>query len=229
MGGPSLNKPIVGMAATPDGEGYWLVASDGGIFAFGDAAFYGSHRQPSRSTSPSSAWRATPDGGGYWLVASDGGIFAFGDAAFYGSTGAIAPQQAHRRHGGHARRRRLLARGLRRRDLRLRRRRLLRLHRSDRASTSPSSAWPPRPTARLLDGGPDGGIFGYGDAGFYGSAGGSGHPLLTGSAVALEPTADGGGYLLVTDRGNTLPFGDATALAPSGPLPSAPIVGAASL
>ena len=37
-----LNKPIVGMAATPDGKGYWLVASDGGIFAFGDAVFYGS-------------------------------------------------------------------------------------------------------------------------------------------------------------------------------------------
>ena len=26
------------MAATPDGKGYWLVASDGGIFTFGDAA-----------------------------------------------------------------------------------------------------------------------------------------------------------------------------------------------
>ena len=30
------------MAATADGKGYWLVASDGGIFAYGDAAFYGS-------------------------------------------------------------------------------------------------------------------------------------------------------------------------------------------
>ena len=30
------------MAATPDGRGYWLVASDGGIFTFGDAPFYGS-------------------------------------------------------------------------------------------------------------------------------------------------------------------------------------------
>ena len=37
-----LNRPVVGMAATPDGHGYWLVASDGGIFTFGDAAFYGS-------------------------------------------------------------------------------------------------------------------------------------------------------------------------------------------
>jgi hypothetical protein len=38
----TLNKPVVGMAATPDGGGYWLVASDGGIFSFGDATFYGS-------------------------------------------------------------------------------------------------------------------------------------------------------------------------------------------
>ena len=31
-------KPaIVGMAATPRGKGYWLVGSDGGVFAFGDA------------------------------------------------------------------------------------------------------------------------------------------------------------------------------------------------
>ena len=42
MGGKPLNKPIVGMAATPDGQGYWESATDGGIFSFGDAVFYGS-------------------------------------------------------------------------------------------------------------------------------------------------------------------------------------------
>ena len=30
------------MAATSDGKGYWLGASDGGIFNYGDAVFYGS-------------------------------------------------------------------------------------------------------------------------------------------------------------------------------------------
>jgi hypothetical protein len=30
------------MATTVDGHGYWLVAADGGIFAFGDAGFFGS-------------------------------------------------------------------------------------------------------------------------------------------------------------------------------------------
>jgi hypothetical protein len=31
-GGRHLNQPIVGMAAILDADGYWLVASDGGIF-----------------------------------------------------------------------------------------------------------------------------------------------------------------------------------------------------
>ena len=37
-----LNKPIVGMSASPDGAGYRFVASDGGVFCFGSALFYGS-------------------------------------------------------------------------------------------------------------------------------------------------------------------------------------------
>jgi hypothetical protein len=37
-----LNKPIVAMMSTFDGAGYWLVASDGGIFSYGDAGFQGS-------------------------------------------------------------------------------------------------------------------------------------------------------------------------------------------
>ena len=84
----SSKTPLVGMAATPDGNGYWLVASDGGIFTFGDAPFFGSTGSL-HLNKPVVAMAATPDGGGYWLVASDGGIFTFGDAQFYGSTGAI--------------------------------------------------------------------------------------------------------------------------------------------
>src|SRR5579864_8866529 len=87
-GGLPLNQPIVGMASTLSGRGYWLVASDGGIFAFGDAAFHGSTGGV-RLVQPIVGMAATPSGKGYWLVASDGGIFAFGDAAFYGSTGGV--------------------------------------------------------------------------------------------------------------------------------------------
>ena len=63
---------------------YWEVAADGGIFAFGDAAFYGSMGGKPLNA-PIVGMAATPDGKGYWLVASDGGVFAFGTAAFYGS------------------------------------------------------------------------------------------------------------------------------------------------
>jgi len=81
-----LNSPIVGMAATADGRGYWNTAADGGIFAFGDAAFHGSMGGHPLNL-PVVGMAATPGGGGYWEVASDGGIFAFGDAPFYGSMG----------------------------------------------------------------------------------------------------------------------------------------------
>ncbi len=74
------------MAATPDDGGYWLVASDGGIFAFGDAGFFGSMGGKPLD-SPIVGMAATLDNEGYWLVASDGGIFAFGGANFYGSRG----------------------------------------------------------------------------------------------------------------------------------------------
>jgi hypothetical protein len=70
------------------GKGYWLIASDGGVFAFGDAHFYGS-TGGIHLDKPIVAAAPTPDGKGYWLIASDGGVFAFGDAHFYGSTGGI--------------------------------------------------------------------------------------------------------------------------------------------
>ena len=88
MAGIPLAAPVVGAAYTPLHDGYWMVASDGGIFSFGAAGFDGSMggRPLNR---PIVGMAATPDGRGYWEVASDGGIFAFGDAGFYGSTGAM--------------------------------------------------------------------------------------------------------------------------------------------
>ena len=70
-----------------DGATGWS-ASDGGIFSFGDASFYGSTGS-FHLNEPIVGMAATPTGHGYWLVASDGGIFSFGDATFYGSTGSI--------------------------------------------------------------------------------------------------------------------------------------------
>jgi hypothetical protein len=76
----------------PKGQGYWLVASDGGIFAFADAGFHGSTGNITLNQ-PIVGMTATPSGQGYWMVASDGGIFSFGDAAFHGSTGNITLNQ----------------------------------------------------------------------------------------------------------------------------------------
>ena len=64
----------------------WEVASDGGLFAFGNAKFYGSMGGKPLNA-PIVGMAATPTGGGYWEVASDGGLFAFGNAQFYGSMG----------------------------------------------------------------------------------------------------------------------------------------------
>ncbi|MGH9039861.1 MAG: N-acetylmuramoyl-L-alanine amidase, partial [Acidimicrobiia bacterium] len=92
LGGLTLNKPIVDMATTPDGEGYWLLGGDGGVFTYGDAMFFGATgsiklNQPVVGLAP------TATGKGYWFVASDGGIFSYGDAEFFGSTGSIELNQ----------------------------------------------------------------------------------------------------------------------------------------
>ena len=176
-----LNRPVWAWRPRPTARGYWLVASDGGIFAFGDAGFYGSTGDLTLNQ-PVVGMAATPDGRGYWLVASDGGIFAFGDAGFYGSTGRPRPStarswawpprptaratgwwpptaasspsatpastappgasscnRADRGHGPGPHRERLLAGGLRRRHLRLRRRPVLRIDGGSAARTPPSA------------------------------------------------------------------------------------------
>ena len=94
-----LQRPVVGITPTADNGGYWLDASDGGIFAFGDAGYHGSipglgiapagSSNPSRLNAPIVGMVPSSDGGGYFMVASDGGVFAFGDAKFEGSCPGI--------------------------------------------------------------------------------------------------------------------------------------------
>ena len=81
-----LNAPIVGMASTSDGHGYWTVGSDGGVFSFGDAKYAGS-MGGRHLDSPIVGIAQGPASDGYWLVASDGGVFSFGNARFWGSMG----------------------------------------------------------------------------------------------------------------------------------------------
>ena len=67
MGGQALTQPVVGMAATPSGRGYWLVASDGGVFAFGDAGSSGRWGDSHFPTPSPPSWEP-PTARGYWLL-----------------------------------------------------------------------------------------------------------------------------------------------------------------
>ncbi len=206
MGSPALSgltlaRSVVGMAPTPDGGGYWLVASDGGIFNYGDASFYGSTgaihlNQPIVGMAP------TPDGGGYWLVASDGGIFSYGDASFYGSTGAIHLNQpivgmAPTPDGGGywlvASDGGIFSYG----------------DASFYGSTGaihlnqPIVGMAPTPDS---DGywlvAADGGVFTFGDAGYYGSSAGTG---VTALGIVINPATPG--YAVVASSGSSRFFG----------------------
>jgi hypothetical protein len=79
-----LNQPITAMAATPTGNGYWLLARDGGVFTFGDATFAGTPVGKT-GTAFAKGLVATSTGGGYDITDSNADVFAFGDAAFLGS------------------------------------------------------------------------------------------------------------------------------------------------
>jgi hypothetical protein len=195
-----LNQPIVGMAATPDGNGYWLVAADGGIFAYGDARFLGS-MGGAHLNKPIVGMAATPDGNGYWLVASDGGIFAFGDARFLGSMGGshlnepivgmAAPDGNGywlvASDGG------IFAYG----DAGF----LGSMGGSHLNRPIVGMATTPDADGYWLVAS-DGGVFSYGDAPFLGAQ-------VPGSAVSLIPDASGDGYWIVTSDGQIEPFGDA--------------------
>jgi hypothetical protein len=85
MGGKRLDQPIVAMTATASGRGYWLCASDGGIFSFGDARFHGSKI---RTAAPVCGFARTATGNGYWMTARDGTVAAFGDAPVLGRVSA---------------------------------------------------------------------------------------------------------------------------------------------
>ena len=82
-----LNSPVLSMATAPSGQGYWLVAGDGGIFSFG-VPFYGSVPGIGLCKSvPGIQIRPTITGHGYFVLAPNGRVFAFGDAM----GGASAP------------------------------------------------------------------------------------------------------------------------------------------
>jgi len=222
---PALNQPIVGMAAAPDGKGYWLVASDGGIFNLTSAGFYGSTGSL-HLNQPIVGMASAPGGRGYWLVAADGGIFNFGDAGFYGSTGAIhlnqpivgmAPTPDGRGYWLVAADGGIFAFG-------------------DAGFYGSTGAIHLNQPIRGMAAAPggrgywlvaaDGGIFNFGTAGYHGSTGGlrSIQPI-----VGMAATPDGQGYWLVAADGGIFNFGDAGFYGSTGNLRlDRPVVGMAA-
>ncbi len=204
--GRPLNKPVVGITATRSGNGYWLVASDGGVFTFGSARYYGS-TGALRLNAPVVGIAATPTGRGYRLVASDGGVFNFGDARFYGSTGAlrlhspiagIAATPSGRGYWLVASDGGVFAFG----DARFYG---SAVHNRNRTARIVGIAPSPRGRGYWLVGA-NGSVFAYGDAGFHGS--GAAQPLGA-PVVGIAPTPSGHGYWLAESDGGTLAFGDA--------------------
>jgi len=83
----SLDAPIVGMVPSFDDHGYFMVASDGGVFAFGDATFEGSCPGIGGCSGAAVAVLPYQSGRGYWLVTATGNVYPFGDAPHLGSPG----------------------------------------------------------------------------------------------------------------------------------------------
>ena len=88
---PSLADLVGTVFVVPSvaGAGYDVAGADGGVFAFGDAGFFGSLPATGAHVRDVVGMAATADGGGYWLVGADGGVFAFGDARFHGSLAGL--------------------------------------------------------------------------------------------------------------------------------------------
>ena len=195
--------------------GYWVNATDGGVFSFGNAQFWGSTGNM-RLNKPVVGIAATHDAEGYWEVATDGGVFSFGDAHFWGSTGNIVLNKpvvsmATTPDGGG-----------------------YWLVASDGGVFSFGDAHFWGSTGNLVlnkpvvgivpthDGGgywliaSDGGLFAFGDAAFHGSLGASPPPT---PIVGVAPTPDGGGYWMLEANGTPHSFGDAASTSLSAASP----------
>jgi hypothetical protein len=209
-GGTPITPGTPGTPITPgnpglNGGGYWMVATDGGIFSYGNAKFFGSTGNI-RLNQPIVGMAATPSKQGYWLVASDGGIFAYGDAKFFGSAGNIklakpivgmttTPSGSGywmvASDGG------IFAFG----DAKF------------FGSTGNIKLAQPIVGMTTSPGGSgywmvasDGGIFAFGDAGFKGS---TGNIKLAKPITAMTATTSGQGYWMTATDGGIFAFGDA--------------------
>jgi hypothetical protein len=207
------------------GNGYRFVASDGGVFDFGDASFWGSTGSIVLNR-PVVGMASTPSTNGYWLVASDGGLFSYGDAQFFGSMGGhplnqpIVGMTSTPDGGGYwevASDGGIFSFG------------------DAQFFGSTGGIHLNRPIVGMAgtpDGAgywlvaSDGGIFAYGDAQFYGSTGAI---RLNSPIVGMAPGTNGAGYWLVAADGGIFAYGSAQFYGSAGGIHlNRPVVGMAS-
>ena len=204
------------------GQGYRLVASDGGSFNFGSVPFGGSLGNTALPA-PIVATVADPASTGYWMAGADGSVYSLGGAPNFGSLAGIhlnkpiVGMAATPDGQGYW----LVASdgGI--------------FQMGDAAfygSTGnvhlnkPVVGMTPTPDGQgywLVAS--DGGIFQFGDAGFYGS---TGNIHLNQPIVGMTATPDGHGYWLVAADGGIFQMGDAAFYGSTGGVKlNQPIVG----
>jgi 3-phytase len=185
------------------GSGYWMVGSDGKVYAFGDAKHMGNAGVSGADEAVD--LEPTPSGKGYWVVDSAGHVFAMGDAKHMGNadptmlvTGEKVTSLSSSKSGNgywiFTTRGRVLAMG----DA---------VKYGDMSTTKLNGA--------VLDSIPtasgngyymvasDGGIFTFGDAKFWGSMG---DKKINAPVQSLVPDGDGSGYWLVASDGGIFAF-----------------------
>jgi len=203
-----LPSKVVSMATTPNGGGYWLLLTDGAVYAFGDAKWYGDlrgstwHGGPVPPGAPAVGIAATPNGAGYYVASADGDVYAFGDAVYRGSRGGrnteggIVGIAVDRATGGYW--------------LVTRRGGVYAFHAPNHGSVGGRRlASPVVGMAALPDGsgywlaGANGAVYAYGVP----SHGSAAHEHLSSRVVGMATNSAGGGYWLAEASGTILRFG----------------------
>jgi hypothetical protein len=219
--------------------GYWMSASDGGVFSFGGAKFYGSVPgvlKPGQVLNqPIVAMADTADHGGYWLFAADGGVFAFGDAGYFGSVpgvlqpgqvlnGPIVAAEATPDGGGY----RMFAADGGVFDFgdavfegSLPGEKITPSAAIAGAVTYPFGSGPNPNNAGYWLVGQDGGVYPFGNAP---ANLGTGRNAVSSQVVAMATTPDGNGYYMFQRGGGVNPFGDAMGGLGSATNTASPIV-----
>jgi len=194
----------------PPSQGYWMIGSDGGVFAFGNAGYLGS--LPGLGVHVNNIVGVVPthDNSGYWMIGSDGGVFAFGDANFVGSLPGLGvhvnnivgviPTATGKGYwmvgsdGG------VFAFGDATFVGSLPG---LGIHVHNIVGVVPTAS-----NKGYWMVGSDGGVFAFGDAAFVGSL--PALHVIASDIVGVVPTHDGGGYWMVGSDGGVFAFGDAS-------------------